>query len=570
MWRRYSIYVVLYVFGACVLYAQSSSYVVFFTDKAGTPYQIDEPERYLSPRSLSRRLRHGVVVTSEDLPVSPDYLRALSAQEGILLRYTTKWMNGVLVEMEESKLESVEALSYVDSVEFVKPGRVISISIGGEEDQGDSVKGGSFLTGQNALQNAMLGIDVLHEEGFRGRGILIALLDGGYYSANNAPSSSTMLSSFLLHIEQEGRLLDTYSYVRHSEDVFRSSFGEHGSLVLSTIAGYRLGEYVGAAPEASFALFTTEDSGSEYVIEEYNWLFAAERADSIGADIIQSSVGYFEFDDERMDYSYADMDGETAISSRAARMAYERGILVITSAGNGGSSVTHPYIRAPADAKGVLAIGAVDFRENRIEFSSIGPSVDGRVKPDLMALGFNVVGTGFEVIDPGLSGTSFSAPLISGLAACLMQMFPEAERTHLKTREKLLSLSDRFDTPDNFYGHGIPTYGGGVVPVSTNAPSTFFFYPHPVSLENNPLLRLQWISQEEEVLLGVDIKIFSLLGVQVKHYPRVLPGKNAIEVDMSELVPGVYIMRLRADFQNFIHTDLVRAKEEIHRLAIFP
>ena len=341
MWKRYSIYVVLYVFGAGVLYAQTPSYMVFFTNKEGTPYQIDEPEEYLSPRSLSRRRRHGVVVTSEDLPVSPVYLQALGAREGVLVRYSTKWMNGVLVEMDESKVADVEALDYVDSVEYVKPGRVFSIGIGREEKPGDQVKDVSFLTGENAEQNAMLGIDILHEEGFRGRGILIALLDGGYYSANNAPSSSTMLSSFLFHIEQEGRLLDTYSYVRHSADVFRTDvgIGEHGSLVLSTIAGYRLGVYVGAAHEASFALFTTEDGGSEYVIEEYNWLFAAERADSIGADIIQSSLGYFDFQDDSMDYSYADMDGETAISSRAARMAYERGILVITSAGNNGRTL---------------------------------------------------------------------------------------------------------------------------------------------------------------------------------------------------------------------------------------
>ena len=212
----------------------------------------------------------------------------------------------------------------------------------------------------------------------------------------------------------------------------------------------------------------------------------------------------------------------------------------------------------------------MDIDENRTEFSSIGPSADGRVKPDLMALGSGVVGTGFEIINPALNGTSFASPLITGLAACLMQMYPEEERINSTMREKLLSLADRFDTPDDFYGYGIPTYEGPVLSVPTNAASTFFFYPHPVSLENNPLLRFQWTSDEEEVLVGVDIKIFSLLGVQVKHYPRIFPGKSAIEVDMSGLVPGVYIMRLRADFQNFIHTDLVRTKEETHRLAIFP
>jgi hypothetical protein len=286
----------------------------------------------------------------------------------------------------------------------------------------------------------------MHRQGFKGKGMLVAVFDAGF---ENLPQLDAMR-----HLFVNGRILDTYNFVEDNGYVYGKG-GDHGTKVLSTMAAYDPGKIIGTAPEASYLLYRTEDASSEYRIEEFNWLLAAERADSAGADVINSSLGYNNFDDKSMSYTYEQMDGNTAYVTQAADMAAAVGMLVVTSAGNEGRG-KWKYITAPADADSVLTVGAVDSKGSYAEFSSKGNTPDGRTKPDVVAKG-----AATTVVSPGnrvtvSNGTSFSSPLMAGFATSLWQAYPKLN--NMEVIDILRRSGSQAQKPDSLLGYGIPDY----------------------------------------------------------------------------------------------------------------
>ncbi|MDZ7605892.1 MAG: S8 family serine peptidase [Cyclobacteriaceae bacterium] len=419
-------------------------YMVFFKDKENSTFSIDKPEEFLSERALTRRNNQNISMTSNDLPVSPSYLDQLADLPEVNVFFATKWLNGVLVETDEGNLDEIKLLPFVNEVKYVAPNHVLTGSGNRRHSKKEYMMMSDTNDAESQSQNAFIGVDIMHNSGYRGEGMLIAVFDSGFDDIDN--------SSFFSHLFTGDKILGTRDFIRNSRQVFQ--YDQHGSKVLSCISAFKEGVYTGTAPQADLVLCVTEDVGTEYRIEEYNWLFAAEYADSLGVDVINSSVGYFEFDDERMDYSYDRMDGNTAIITVAADLAASKGILVVASNGNEGNN-SWKYLNAPADADSILAVGSVTYDKIKSGFSSYGPSSDDRIKPELSALGSNVKVAFREQIGSA-NGTSFSSPLLAGLAAGFWQAFPQL--TNMEVIQYLKMSASQAHRPDTLQGYGIPNF----------------------------------------------------------------------------------------------------------------
>ena len=420
-------------------------YRVAFTDKELNPYSILQPEAFLSARAIERRSRQGIAVVADDLPVSPAYIDSITAT-GVSILTVSKWFNAVTFKTTDTvALQKIMAYPFVAKTQKVRK----------SEKQVTSFKttDNKFLTSEVPIldygyawhQTEMLRGNVLHDRGYTGLGIHIAVIDNGFYLVDELEAFSALRAG--------GQILGTRDFVNASSDIYNEA--GHGMRVLSVMGGNLPGMLSGTATEASYWLLRSEDSGSEYLVEEDNWIAAAEFADSAGVDIINTSLGYTRFDDPLQDHEYADMDGRTARVSTAAEMAASRGMLVVISAGNQGES-DWGYISAPADAHGILAVGAVDPSGKLAAFSGRGPSSDGRIKPDVMALGWGTYHIGADGDVWQGSGTSLAAPLITGLAACLWQAYPEV--TSSKVRTAILQSASQYTAPDSLYGYGIPDF----------------------------------------------------------------------------------------------------------------
>ena len=302
-----------------------------------------------------------------------------------------------------------------------------------------------FEYGRGDNQITQLNGHFLHNRGFRGEGITMAVFDAGFYHVNSLPSFDS--------IRANNQILGTRDFVDGGTEVYDAD--THGMQVLSTIAANMPGQFVGTAPKAQFWLFRTEDGSSENVIEEYNWVCAAELADSVGVDIIHSSLGYYDFDDNQQDYDWEQLDGNTAVSTIGSDIAASKGILITTSAGNEGNDPWR-HITAPGDADSCLTIGAVNSRGMYVYFSSQGPSADGRIKPDVCGKGMFSTVQGRTGSIATASGTSFSGPIVAGLVACLWQAFPNA--TNMQIIEAIQKSSTQYNNPDEKLGYGIPDF----------------------------------------------------------------------------------------------------------------
>lgn len=495
-------------------------YMVFFTDKDGTPYSTSNPAEFLSQRSLDRRAEQNIAITSMDLPVNPGYVADL-AEEDVEVFFTTKWMNGALVQMEASQESTIENLTFVESIQYVGPGSKLS------KDQEDVVIAENFTdpaespyTTGNQLQ--MLGADIMHERGWKGEGTLIAVFDGGFTGVN--------LYSPFQTLHDEGRILAVKDYVENSGNPYQ--YSDHGTRVLSCIAGEYNNQFAGTAPEAEFVLAVTEDAPfeAEHRIEEYNWLFAAEFADSIGADVINSSLGYTTFEDASMDYTNADMDGQTTVITRAANWVADRGILVVNSAGNSGNG-SWQIIGAPADSPKVLAVTAVDENEERVSFSSIGPSADGRTKPDVAAKGgltTVVSGTGAITVS---NGTSFASPVMAGFAASVWSGIDTL--TNFELAELLKSSGHRADNPNNFLGYGIPNFLT-ILNAQDEDPIL------GVNIFPNPTLNNFQVSNEKRYELEI-----RLLDVNGRELLKNSIRESSYLIDISMYPKGLYLVAIR-------------------------
>ncbi|HRH65888.1 MAG TPA: S8 family serine peptidase, partial [Bacteroidia bacterium] len=368
----------------CLTMAQGNTakYFVQFTDKVNTPFSVSSPAAFLSSKALARRTAQNISIEVNDLPVDPAYVSAIR-NTGATVLNTSKWFNGVTVECDSAVLQTINGLPFV--VNSTAVNRITKSTTGKNKFRNGTVPynkpGGlsrtqTFDYGNSFNQIHLMNGEYLHNAGFRGEGMTIALLDAGFYSVDQlAPFDS---------IRANGQILGTWDFVANEASVYEDN--SHGMSVLSCIAGNVPGQLLGTAPHSDFWLLRSEDAPTESLIEEYNWISAAEFADSVGADLISSSLGYSTFDDSTMDHTYADMNGDRCPSSIGADIAASKGILVLVSAGNSGNSPWH-YISAPSDADSVLSIAAVDSLGHKSGFSSWGPASDGSIKPNVAAKG---------------------------------------------------------------------------------------------------------------------------------------------------------------------------------------
>jgi serine protease AprX len=505
--------------------AQQKKYFISFTDKSNTPFSISNPAQFLSARSIQRRVKQGIPVTTRDLPADPAYADSLTSK-GATVLYTSRWMNAALVLADSAQHANILNLPFVQGANQVK--RVAASS---HIDTQESIQGTNAnpLYGNSFNQISMIGVDYMHAEGFHGEGIQIAVLDAGFLSANSLNVFDTLFNN--------SQILATWDFVDHDNNVYGNS--NHGTSVLSILAGYTSGQLVGPAYKASFYLLRTEDAGSEFEVEEVNWLMGAEYADSAGADIISSSLGYTTFDDPSTNHTYTDMDGNTTIVSRAADMAASTGMLVVNSAGNDGANPWY-YIIAPSDGDSVLAIGAVDPSGKYAGFSSHGPSSDGQIKPDVAAQGQGVVfGTTSNTFSTG-SGTSFSCPLISGMAAGLWQAFPYLKNTELM--DYIKRSASHYTAPDYFTGYGIPNFRRASDIIKLTGNTAVYIYPNPVYGS------VKLVIPGTQVDQPVNVRLYDLLGKLI-YQEDIIQGEqiNTLGLDIERLSSGMYLMMVTGE-----------------------
>jgi subtilisin family serine protease len=426
---------------------------VFFRDKGeGAQARADAARAPMTPRAASRRRLRGQVAgaTVEDLPLVPAYVDKVAASVD-RVRQRSRWFNALSVEATPAQLQAIEALPFVARLDLVRRYRRRADERFEPEAAARSrtpVRKPAVPVldyGTSLGQLTQIGVPAVHEMGFHGEGVVVAVFDAGFNSLNHEVFSS-------LH------LVAVHDFVNGDDDVSDGADqgdGSHGTMTLSVLGGLQEGQLVGPAFAADFILAKTENSVSETPVEEDNWAAAAEWAESLGADVISSSLGYLEYDGPFPSYTFRDMNGQTAISTRAAEMAAARGVVVVNSAGNSGDNAQHNTLGAPADGAHVLAIGAVGPTGIRASFSSVGPSADGRTKPDLAAQGQAV-----KVALPGsvsrygtASGTSFSCPLTAGVVALLLQVNPGASPDDVAG--VLRATASQAGAPDNLLGWGI-------------------------------------------------------------------------------------------------------------------
>ncbi len=432
--------------------AQFTRHIIELNDKKGGVYSLSNPQAFLSAECIARRKQFNIPIDSTDLPVSRVYLDSILKAGKVEILNTSKWLNQVLI-----KTSDMAALNKISKFPFVKKSSPIANrpSTTTAEKFIESITAANSIVSingstANAINygNSIKQVNIhegefLHDKGFQGNGIKIALMDAGFYRYQQ-------LSAFD-SLRINGRLKMTWDFVENNASVNEDD--AHGMHCLSILAANIPGTYVGTAPAASYYLFRTEDVASEYPVEEQNWIAAAEQADSIGIQLISSSLGYSTFDDASFNYTYADMNGKKTMITRGATMATNKGMIVMNSAGNSGNSAWK-YIIAPADGVDILSVGAVNSLKQIANFSSFGPTADNRIKPDIASVGWNtfLISTNGNVAQG--NGTSFSNPNIAGLVACLWQAFPEFSNTEII--QTIRRSSDRFGSPDNRTGYGIP------------------------------------------------------------------------------------------------------------------
>ena len=515
-------------------------YWIFFEDKPLATAQMKQPEQWLSQRALERRERFNIPITEADAPVHTAYVGMLKAA-GFEVIHKSKWLNAVSVRCDATQLEAAKKLPGVKAVKSVHSIKSHQIEMAYDPPVVYNKTQFTFDYGRATDQIALHNGQVLHENGFTGTTKLIAVCDGGFAGADP--------NGVFLELHQRGQIVYSRDFVQGGTNVYRA--GSHGTRVLSTMGFFTDAQFVGTAPEAQFLLFRTENESSETRQEEDNWVAAAEMADSIGADLINTSLGYNTFDDPNDNYTYADMDGRTTIISQGAAAAARTGMLLVTSAGNEGAR-PWVHITAPADADSILTVGAVSNLGEPVPFSSEGPTADGRIKPNVVAQGLAsaiVSGSGFGTN----SGTSFSSPIMCGLVACLWEAFPN--ENNIQIIQRVERASHLFLTPNNKMGHGIPDFAKALADTVDSQLEAPLIYPNP--FQNTLFGRL---SAAYALPLGVEI--FNVMGALVFESQVQPTGKN-IEINLNkQLAGGIYFLHLTAPDGQKILVRPVMAKPE--------
>jgi subtilisin family serine protease len=511
-------------------------YAVFFKFKPQKEYSLASPSKFLTEKAIQRRVREKFAVDSLDLPVTAAYLQGISAYSQELL-YVSKWLNAAVVVTDAAGKKNMEALPFVQKVEWVAKGfiaktgnrTVPEISQKPTKNQKWAIEESYREAAAYDFQNDLLGIPAMHQAGFTGKGITVAVFDSGFPGLEKAIPFA--------HVFTNKRIVGQLNVVRPwIKEVFRDH--EHGTQVASLILANQAGTLVAGAHQAQVIFAITEDVATEYPIEELNWVRAAEYADSLGVDIINSSLGYLDFDEPSLTYTTAQLDGKTTYVTRGATLAAKRGILVVNSVGNYGSAGSSSLV-APADAQGILAVGSVNASSVVSTFSSRGPTADGRIKPELVAFGQSPVLIRGSGQVSASAGTSFSAPQLTALAAGLWEAKPEWTKDELLTN--LIKSGTQYATPDQNLGYGIPNfrsaYYGALLGLKEEIESGSSIYPNPLSTESLHIRFGKELRLTLQILDGSGRRVVEQVG-----------ERNAIQqpfvFNLSDLPSGIYFLQL--------------------------
>lgn len=437
-------------------HAQLTRFMIKLKNKGATTFTLANPSAYLSARAIERRTKYNIAIDSADLPIPSSYINQIKNIPGVVVLNVSRWLNAIAIDTTDpNALAAINALPFVQSTSGIAarnghtpPGKqkkedpVTSYDPGHARIEG--TEGDYFNYGAASLNEIRLHKgEFLHNIGLRGQNMHVAILDGGFLNYHTLDALDSIVAN--------GQVLSTWDFVNREASVTEDN--SHGMMCLSTIAANIPGQFVGKAPKASFHLFRTEDVSSEYLIEEFNWVCGAERADSAGADIVSSSVGYSTFSNTPMDHTYNDMDGNSTICTIGADIGAKKGLIIFQSVGNDGGNGWH-YLIAPADADSVVAVGAVNATGVLWSGSSFGPSFDGRIKPDVASVGWNALVQGVTNTVGVGTGTSFACPNMAGLGTCLWQGFPEFN--NMRIIRALKEAGSIYNAPDDRIGYGIP------------------------------------------------------------------------------------------------------------------
>ncbi len=511
------------------IYAQSELVFVYFADKPNKAAFYANPLSELTQKSLNRRLAQGIILNDQDAPVEPTYLQNMQ-NLGFQVTDYSKWLNGVAVLATPAQIAQLQTQSFVQSVEsFARNTNATVKSPVPQNKFSTTAKtpAFNFNYGTALEQTEQINLKNLHLAGYTGAGITIAVLDTGFPSVDTGTAYQRLWTN--------SQIKGGYNFISKNTDIYNTALNSHGSYVLGVISGYLDQAFVGAAPDADLYLYTTEDASVEIPQEEIYWIMAAEEADRKGVDVINSSLGYTTFDDPRYNYTYADMNGTTSFIARGAQIAAEKGIFVVSAAGNSGSQ-TWNYIGTPADNPKVFTIGSVDGSGNPSPFSSYGPNAAGVVKPDASARGTGSA-TVFNSSTATANGTSLASPLAAGGVACLLQaVAPGTSREYLRT--VLRQTASLFPNTNVQMGYGILNFGNAFQQYLATSATDL----NSVKIYPNPATDRIYFSTPEKLL---SVQIYDPAGRLVM---SLKPLVNTL--DISSLQPGVYFIAFSTDKGN--------------------
>ena len=513
-------------------FAQVQDAWIYFTDKKDVVESIHNPSEILSQKTLDRRALHGIPVDFKDVPVNEEFIDSIRSLSNFLILSKSKWMNAIYVRGRQDSLYEILNLGFVDHIEFADRTLDSNSPIDSCEQTQEKYAIESQLRSDYGLgtnQISMVRIDYLHELGFRGEEMNLAFLDAGYPKLYELEAFEKM--------NTEGRIVDTFDFVSRTSNV--RGTGSHGRITLSMTAAELDSGYVGTAPKANYHIYRTEYAPTENPVEEAWLVEGLERADSMGVDVINISLGYQDYDNPNYDNTYDFLDGYSAFSSRGVNIAFNKGMIVVVSAGNDGTSFK--YVGAPGDAPGALTVGAVDAESNYASFSSVGPTVDGRIKPDIASQGkgaYFLKGTG-EIISG--NGTSLSAPIITGGISCLWQAFPD--RTNIEIIHAVKNSGSQVLNPDNLLGFGIPDFEKAYHILSATSsnyntdPTKEIVFPNPAE---------DFITIKSNLSKGSMVSVFHANGQLIYSVTSI---GQVIQINISNWESGLYYGRIREENQ---------------------
>lgn len=532
--------VIFLLFGGSSFAQQDTlKYWIQFVDKNNSIYDVNQPHFFLSQRAIDRRIKNGIAITEQDFPVNQNYVDSILQFSSVKLWNTSRWFNAVTISCWDTNvINTINQMPFVAQSEIVMRHKIGELDVKFEEIEQSTKSAPVFSTtpnypyGVTYNQNHLHKIDYLHEMGFHGKGIHIAVIDAGFEFVHGM--------NCFKHLFDEDRLLSTKDFVDHDGDVFWDHL--HGTVVLSTMAAVIPGQFFGTATKASYHLLRSEAADYEHIVEEDNWVAAAEYADSAGVDIINTSLGYTDFDDTTQNHTYADMNGNTTRISQASNIAANKGILMVTSAGNKGST-DWKYVSAPGDATLALTVGAVDSLGNYAPFSSVGPNSAGELKPNVASVGWQcyvVLPWGEGIVKS--NGTSFSSPMIAGMAATLWQALPHLNNFEIKSL--IESVGHQANNPDTLLGYGIPDFyaaynqSTGIAYPMQEGVELLSHYPNPSTDYFNLLLK----SDRNQT---IHINCYDLNGKEL-HLEKIAIQKGLSLINISEFVysQGIILLKI--------------------------